>query len=84
MQSKVKQMNISKEKLKELYDALPHGSIKQIADAAGTTTQAVRDVLKHGKYMNERILEETIKVAGPVIEKRKRLDQQLNSILNQL
>ena len=62
-------MNFSedyKAALSELFEALPYGGIKQIAEELGLTTQTVHNV-KNCKSQNEAVIE----AAKEIILKRK-------------
>ncbi len=78
----MKQTEISKDSFQNLYSELPHGAVGQVAERAGVTTQAVRDVLKYGKYNNERVVEEAVKLVSAVKKHRRTLERKIRQTLN--
>ncbi|MDQ3073276.1 MAG: LacI family DNA-binding transcriptional regulator [Bacteroidota bacterium] len=70
-------------RLNELYKTLPYGGRSEVARRAGVTRQAVSDVLRDGKYLNDRVVEEALKYMEELARNRKSLEKKIDKLLNQ-
>lgn len=66
-----------KQAMRQLFDALPHGAVKQIADNLGLSTRAiyyVRDCV----YENQEVVDEAKRI---ILEEKNRIETQKRSLI---